>query len=92
MHLTVVHSLLPIASLAAGIFLLIAPRVVSFVVAVYLIFVGLVGLNGIYHIVKEGQGRGTEAPCLHCQAEASVPARPEAARRPTRTGAEGEKR
>ena len=29
------------------------PRgVVSFASAVYLIFVGLVGLNGIYHIVK----------------------------------------
>jgi hypothetical protein len=38
--------------LAAGVFLLLAPRVVSFFVAVYLIFVGLIGLNGIYHIVK----------------------------------------
>ena len=42
------HPLLPIASVVAGVFLLIAPRAV----AVYLIFVGLLGLNGIYHIVK----------------------------------------
>jgi Protein of unknown function (DUF3096) len=46
------HHLLPFASLVAGVFLLLAPRVVSFFVAVYLIFVGLLGLNGIYHIVK----------------------------------------
>jgi len=38
--------------LAAGVFLLIAPRIVSFAVAIYLIIVGLVGLNGIYHIFK----------------------------------------
>jgi hypothetical protein len=46
------HPLLPIASLTAGVFLLIAPRIVSFAVAVYLIIVGLLGLNGIYHIFK----------------------------------------
>jgi hypothetical protein len=52
MHLDAAHPLLPIASLAAGVFLLIAPRIVSFAVAVYLIIVGLLGLNGIYHIFK----------------------------------------
>jgi DUF3096 family protein len=53
MHLTSAQQhLLPIASLAAGVFLMVAPRIVSFAVAVYLIFVGLLGLNGIYHIVK----------------------------------------
>jgi len=35
-----------------GVFLMIAPRVVSFAVAVYLIVVGMFGLNGIYHIIK----------------------------------------
>jgi len=34
----------------AGVFLLVAPRIVSFAVAVYLIFVGILGLNGIYHL------------------------------------------
>ena len=52
MHLGVAHHLLPIASLAAGVFLLVAPRIVIFAVAAYLIFVGLLGLNGIYHLVK----------------------------------------
>ena len=52
MHLDAAHPLLPLVSLAAGVFLLIAPRIVSFSVAVYLIIVGLLGLNGIYHVLK----------------------------------------
>jgi Protein of unknown function (DUF3096) len=52
MHLTSAPYLLPISSLLAGLFLLLAPRVVSFAAAVYLIFVGLLGLNGIYHLFK----------------------------------------
>ena len=52
MHFTTGNPLWPIASLVAGVFLMMAPRIVSFAVAVYLIFVGLFGLNGIYHIVK----------------------------------------
>jgi uncharacterized membrane protein HdeD (DUF308 family) len=49
MHLDAAHPLLPIVSLAAGVFLLIAPRIA---VAVYLIIVGILGLNGIYHFFK----------------------------------------
>jgi hypothetical protein len=52
MHLDASQPPLPIITLAAGVFLMIAPRVLSFAVAVYLIFVGLLGLNGIYHIIK----------------------------------------
>jgi hypothetical protein len=52
MHLDAANPLLPIATLAAGIFLMIAPRVVSFAVAVYLIVAGMFGLNAIYYIVK----------------------------------------
>jgi hypothetical protein len=52
MHPDAAHPLLPIVTLAAGVFLMIAPRIVSFAVAVYLIIVGLLGLNGIYHIFK----------------------------------------
>ena len=52
MHASSVQHLLPIASVAAGIFLLVAPRIASVAVAVYLIFVGLLGLNGIYHLFK----------------------------------------
>ena len=52
MHFDAAHPLVPIASLAAGVFLLIAPRIVSVAVAVYLIIVGILGLNGIYHFFK----------------------------------------
>ena len=52
MHLTSAPYLFPITSLLAGLFLLLAPRVVSFAVAVYLIFVGLLGLNGMGRIFK----------------------------------------
>jgi len=52
MHIEAAHTLLPFASVLAGVFLLVAPRIVSFAVAVYLIFVGILGLNGIYHLVN----------------------------------------
>jgi len=51
MHLTVAH-ISPIVALIAGILILIAPRLLNYVVAVYLIVVGVVGLNGIYHFMK----------------------------------------
>jgi hypothetical protein len=36
----------------AGVVILIAPRLLNYVVAIYLIVVGLVGLNGIYHFMR----------------------------------------
>jgi hypothetical protein len=51
MHLTAAH-IPPIVALVAGILILIAPRLLNYVVAIYLIVVGLVGLNGIYHFMK----------------------------------------
>jgi hypothetical protein len=52
MHPDAANPLLPLVTLAAGVFLLIAPRIVSVAVAVYLIGAGLLGLNGIYHFFK----------------------------------------
>ena len=52
MHPDAANPLLPLVTLAAGVFLLIAPRIVSVAVAVYLIVAGLLGLNGIYHFFK----------------------------------------
>jgi hypothetical protein len=52
MHFDPASPLLPVATLAAGVFLIIAPRIVSLAVAVYLVCVGLLGLNGIYHFIK----------------------------------------
>lgn len=39
-------SLTPIVSLIAGILILVAPKMLNYIVAIYLIVVGLVGLFG----------------------------------------------
>jgi hypothetical protein len=41
----------PLVALIAGILILIMPRLLNFIVAIYLIIIGLVGLNGIYHFI-----------------------------------------
>jgi hypothetical protein len=51
MVLTASH-IAPIVALIAGILILIMPRLLNFIVAIYLIVVGLIGLNGIYHFVS----------------------------------------
>jgi Protein of unknown function (DUF3096) len=50
MVLTADH-IAPIVALIAGILILIVPRLLNYIVAVYLIVAGLTGLNGIYHFV-----------------------------------------
>jgi hypothetical protein len=48
-----VLSIGPLAALIAGILILIVPRLLNYIVAVYLILVGLVGLFGVggaYHV------------------------------------------
>ena len=42
MHL----SLTPLVSLIAGIVMLVAPRLLNYIVAIYLILIGLIGLFG----------------------------------------------
>lgn len=39
-------SLTPIVSLIAGILILVAPRLLNYIVAIYLIVIGLIGLFG----------------------------------------------
>ncbi len=51
MTLTAAH-LSPLVALIAGILILIVPRLLNFIVAIYLILVGLMGLNGIYHFIR----------------------------------------
>ena len=48
MHLTL--SLAPLISLLAGILILIVPRLLNYIVAVYLIVVGILGLVGDVHL------------------------------------------
>ena len=43
-------TLLPIISLIAGILILVMPRLLNFIVAIYLIAAGLIGLFGFGHI------------------------------------------
>ena len=51
MTITVAH-VTPLVALIAGILILIVPRLLNYVVAIYLIIVGLVGLNGLYHFIR----------------------------------------
>jgi hypothetical protein len=48
LHLTIG----PIVSLAAGILILVIPRLLNFIVAIYLIIIGLLGLlgDGSFHL------------------------------------------
>jgi hypothetical protein len=45
MTLTVAH-ITPLAALIAGILILIMPRLLNYIVAIYLILVGLIGFSG----------------------------------------------
>ena len=51
MALTAAH-IAPLVALIAGILILIMPNLLNYIVAIYLIAVGLIGLNGIYHFIK----------------------------------------
>jgi hypothetical protein len=51
MVITAAH-ITPLVSLIAGILILVIPRLLNFIVAIYLIIVGLMGLNAIYHFVQ----------------------------------------
>ena len=50
MVITTAH-ITPLVALVAGILILLMPRLLNFIAAIYLIIVGLMGLNGIYHFV-----------------------------------------
>ena len=51
MVITAAH-LTPHVSILAGILILLIPRLLNYIVALYLIFVGLVELNGVHHWVN----------------------------------------
>jgi Protein of unknown function (DUF3096) len=51
MVLTAGH-IAPLVALVAGILILIMPRLLNYIVAIYLIVVGLIGINGIYHFIN----------------------------------------
>jgi Protein of unknown function (DUF3096) len=51
MTFTTAH-ITPLVSLLAGLLILIAPTLLNYIIAIYLIVAGVVGLNEIYHFVS----------------------------------------
>jgi len=51
MVITTAH-ITPLVAIIAGLLILIMPRLLNYIVALYLIFIGLVGLNSIHHFVN----------------------------------------
>ena len=51
MVITAAH-ITPLVALIAGILILIMPRLLNLIVAIYLIVIGLMGLNAIHHFVQ----------------------------------------
>jgi hypothetical protein len=50
MTITTAH-ITPLVALIAGILILIVPRLLNYIVAIYLILVGIMGLNSIHHFI-----------------------------------------
>jgi len=51
MVITAAH-ITPLVAIIAGILILILPRLLNYIVALYLIFVGVMELNSIHHFVN----------------------------------------
>ena len=51
MTVTVAH-ITPLISLLAGVLILIVPALLNYIVAIYLIIAGVVGLNEIHHFLS----------------------------------------
>jgi len=51
MTFTTAH-ITPLVALIAGILILIVPRLLNYIVAIYLILVGIMGLNSIHHFIR----------------------------------------
>jgi hypothetical protein len=52
MHLFTNPHITPVLALLCGILILIMPRLLNYIVAIYLIVIGLEGLNGIHHFIR----------------------------------------
>jgi hypothetical protein len=51
MVLTAAH-ITPLVALIAGILILVMPGLLNYIVALYLIVIGIVGLNAIHHFIS----------------------------------------
>jgi DUF3096 family protein len=53
MNIHISHAVLaPLASLIAGILILVMPRLLNYIVALYLIIIGLIGLFGTGNLLR----------------------------------------
>ena len=53
MRLSVIaHQIVPFVAVVGGILILLMPRLLNYVVALYLVLVGVIGLNGLYHFIR----------------------------------------
>ena len=48
----VVRHIMPFVALGGGILTLLMPRLLNYIVAIYLILVGVIALNNMYHFVR----------------------------------------
>ena len=60
---TVAHHVLPFAALAGGILVLLMPRLLNYVIAGYLILVGVIGLNSLIISSANERTRRAGAGC-----------------------------
>ena len=51
MTITTAH-ITPLVALVGGILILLIPRLLNYIVAIYLILVGLMGINSIHHFIR----------------------------------------
>jgi len=60
-------SLAPLVALVAGILILVMPRLLNFIVAIYLIIIGLIGLFGAgrLHLAQAGPQFVVSSQCFH---------------------------
>ena len=47
-----VHHMMPFIAVVGGALALLMPRLLNYVVAIYLILVGVIGINSIFHFVR----------------------------------------
>ena len=50
--IAVVHHVMPFIAVVGGILILLMPRLLNYVVAIYLILVGFIGLNSLFHFFR----------------------------------------
>jgi hypothetical protein len=64
--------LTPIVAIAAGILILIIPRLLNYIIALYLIYIGFVQLNATHHWIRFGMVTRPRPAIVLVQSQASA--------------------